>query len=294
MVQEGEFPFATYPVVPGHEIAGSVEELGDGVDWLPGGARVGLSALGSACGHCAACLSADEFLCDKLGFTGVTSDGGYQEFMVANAAYLVPLPENLDYVEAAPLMCAGLTVFSALRHAGFEPGDRVAVVGLGGLGEMGVLYARAMGGRVAVVSSTRDKETDARSLGAEVFIHSKNQDWATNLTSWEGGADIILSTASSVESANAAFTGLARNGTLVLLGAGPGDVAVNPMALVMGRRRIMGSPAGSRKDLRDALEFAAKYDVRPRITRYSLEQAGEALTAIHDRSLRGRAVLVMN
>jgi D-arabinose 1-dehydrogenase-like Zn-dependent alcohol dehydrogenase len=99
------------------------------------GARVGLSALGSACGHCAACLSADEFLCDKLGFTGVTGDGGYQEFMVANAAYLVPLPETLDYVEAAPLMCAGLTVFSALRHAGFEPGDRVAVVGLGGLGE---------------------------------------------------------------------------------------------------------------------------------------------------------------
>jgi D-arabinose 1-dehydrogenase-like Zn-dependent alcohol dehydrogenase len=294
MVQEGAFPFVTYPVVPGHEIAGVVEELGDGVDWLSAGARVGLSALGNACGHCAACLSADEFLCDRLGFTGVTSDGGYQEFMVANAAFVVPLPENLDFVEAGPLMCAGLTVFSALRHAGFEPGDRVAVVGLGGLGEMGVLYARAMGGRVAVVSSTRDKKVDAHDLGAEHFIHAEGADWAATLAQWEGGADIILSTASSVASANAAFPGLARNGTLMLLGAGPGDVTVNPMALVMGRRRIMGSPAGSRNDLRDALGFAAKNSVHPRVTRYALEQASEALSAMHDRTLRGRAVLVMN
>ena len=293
MVQEGVFPFATYPVVPGHEIAGTVEQLGEGVDWLSVDARVGVSALGSACGHCAACLGADEFLCNSLGFTGVTSDGGYQEFMVAKAAYVVPLPDNLDFVEAAPLMCAGLTVFSALRHAGFEPGDRVAVVGLGGLGEMGVLYARAMGGRVAVVSSTREKEADAQSLGAELFIHANNQNSAATLAQWEGGADIILSTASSVESANAVFGGLARNGTLVLLGAGPGDVSVNPMALVMGRRRIMGSPAGSRKDLRDALAFAANYAVRPRVTPFPLERAGEALSAMHDRALRGRAVLMM-
>jgi D-arabinose 1-dehydrogenase-like Zn-dependent alcohol dehydrogenase len=178
MVQEGAFPSTAYPVVPGHEIAGTVEQLGNAVDWLDVGARVGLSALGSACGHCAACLSADEFLCDRLGFTGVTSDGGYQEFTVANAAYVVPLPERLDFVEAAPLMCAGLTIFSALRHAGFKPGNRVAVVGLGGLGEMGVLYARAMGGRVAVISSTPDKESDARSLGAELFIHASGADWA--------------------------------------------------------------------------------------------------------------------
>lgn len=293
MVQEGVFPFAKYPVVPGHEIAGTVQELGDGVDWLPLGARVGLSALGSACGHCAACLGADEFLCDHLGFTGVTSDGGYQELMIANAAYVVALPDKLDFAEAAPLMCAGLTVFSALRHAGFEPGDRVAVVGLGGLGEMGVLYARAMGGRVAVASSTQEKEDDARTLGAELFIHAGTKDVGATLARWEGGADIILCTASSVESANAAFGGLARNGTLVLLGAGPGDVTLSPMVLVMGRRRVMGSPAGSRQDLREALAFAAEHDVRPRVTRYSLEGAGEALSAMHSRALRGRAVLTM-
>src|SRR5260370_19318107 len=240
MVQEGAFPFAKYPVVPGHEIAGTVQELGEGVDWLPPGARVGLSALGSSCGHCAACLGADEFLCDRLGFTGVTSDGGYQEFMIANAAYVVALPDKLDFVEAAPLMCAGLTVFSALRHAGFEPGDRVAIVGLGGLGEMGVLYARAMGGRVAVASSTREKEGDARTLGAELFIHAKSQDVAATLTHWEGGADIILCTASSVESANAAFAGLALNVTLVLLGAGPGDLSLISMASGLVGRRALG------------------------------------------------------
>ena len=293
MVQEGLFPFARYPVVPGHEIAGTVEEMGGGIDWLKVGSRVGLSALGSSCGHCAACVAADEFLCSDMAFTGVTGDGGYQEFLLANAAYVVPIPEALDFVEAAPLMCAGLTVFSALRHADFQPGDRVAVVGLGGLGEMGVLYARAMGGRVAVVSSTAEKESDARALGAELFIHSETSVPADALTRWGGGANIILSTASSVECANAVFPGLARNGTLVLLGAGPGDLSVNPMVLVMGRRRVMGSPAGSRKDLRDTLEFAAEHGVRPRVTSYPLERATEALRAMHKRALRGRAVLVV-
>jgi alcohol dehydrogenase len=293
MVQEGLFPFARYPIVPGHEIAGTVEQLGDGVDWLKPGSRVGLSALGASCGHCAFCLDADEFLCSSMAFTGVTGDGGYQEFMVANAAYVVPLPDTIDFAEAAPLMCAGLTVFSALRHAGFRAGDRVAVVGLGGLGEMGVLYARAMGGRVAIVSSTAEKESDGRALGAELFIHSKTSAPAEALTRWDGGANVILSTASSVECANAAFPGLAPNGTLVLLGAGPGDVSLNPMALVMGRRRVMGSPAGSRKDLRDTLAFAAEHGVRPRVTRFPLERANEALRAMHERALRGRAVLVM-
>ncbi len=293
MVQEGAFPFAHYPIVPGHEIAGTVADVGDGVDWLRKGARVGLSALGSSCGHCTACLGGDEFLCPSLGFTGVTGDGGYQEFTVANASYVVPLPDGLGFSDAAPLMCAGLTVYSALRHAGFKPGDRVAVIGLGGLGQMGLLYALAMGGRVAVASTTASKESEARELGAEVFIHSRARAIGEALQAWEGGANVILSTASSIESANAAFPGLASNGTLVVLGAGPGDVSLNPMLLVMGRRRVMGSPAGSRKDLHDALEFAAKHGVRPRVAPFPLDDAAEALAQMHRGSLRGRAVLAI-
>jgi len=158
---------------------------------------------------------------------------------------------------------------------------------------MGVLDARAMGGRVAVVSSTSEKESDARLLGAELFIHSKTSAPADLLTRWDGGANIILSTATSVESANAAFPGLAPNGTLVLLGVGPGDVSLNPMALVMGRRRVMGSPAGSRKDLRDAHAFAASMECGPRMRRFPLDRANEAMRAMHERALRGRAVLVM-
>ena len=173
MLQLGQFPFARYPIVPGHEIAGVIEEVGEGVSNLQPGDRVGLSALFSSCGCCERCLDSDEFLCSQMQFTGITQDGGYQQFMLAPAAYVAPLPDRLDFVEAAPLMCAGLTVFSGLRHAGFEPGNKVAVIGLGGLGHMGVLLARAMGGRVTVLSTSADKEDEARELGAERFINLK-------------------------------------------------------------------------------------------------------------------------
>jgi D-arabinose 1-dehydrogenase-like Zn-dependent alcohol dehydrogenase len=140
MLQLGQFPFARYPVVPGHEIAGVIEEVGEDVGELRPGDRVGLSALFSSCGCCEQCLDKeDEFLCSQMQFTGITQDAGYQQFMLARAASMAPLPDGLGFVEAAPLMCAGLTVFCALRHAGFEPRNKVAVIGLGGLGQMGVL-----------------------------------------------------------------------------------------------------------------------------------------------------------
>ena len=154
MLQLGQFPFARYPVVPGHEIAGVIEEVGEDVGKLQRRDRVGMSALFSSCGCCQQCFDGDEILCSQMQFTGITQDGGYQEFMLAPAAYVAPLPDRLDFTVAAPLMCAGLTVFSGLRHAGFEPGDKVAVIGLGGLGHLGVLLARAMGGRVAVLSTS--------------------------------------------------------------------------------------------------------------------------------------------
>ena len=294
MLQQGLFPFASYPIVPGHEIAGVVEEVGEGVTELKQGARVGLSALFSSCGYCKPCFSSDEFLCSQMQFTGVTSDGGYQEFMLAPAAYVAPLPDGIDFADAAPLMCAGLTVFSGLRHAGFEPGHKVAVIGLGGLGHLGVLFARAMGGRVAVLSTSSDKEDEARELGAERFINIKKESASEALVAWEGGTDIILATAPAAEPMMAAFPGLAPNGTMVVLGAPPSDVAVNPIHLIMGRRRLMGSPAGSRKDLQDTLEFAATHGLRPKVTRMPLEDAGKALAEMHEGRVHGRIVLMMD
>ena len=294
MVQQGLFPFAHYPIVPGHEIAGVVETIGEDVNELKPGTRVGLSALFSSCGTCKQCLSGDEFLCSRMEWTGLMQDGGFQQFMLAPAAYVAPLPDTLDFADAAPLMWAGVSVFSGLRHAGFEPGDKVAVIGLGGLGHLGVLLARAMGGRVAVLSTSADKESEARELGAERFVNLKTESPSEALRAWEGGADIILATPPAAEPMVAAFPGLALNGTMIVLRAPPNDIAVNPIDLIMGRRRLMGSPAGSRQDLRDVLEFAATHNVRPKVTRMPLEAAGKALTEMQEGRVHGRAVLVMN
>lgn len=294
MLQQGEFPFARYPIVPGHEVAGVIESVGEGVQELKPGTRVGLSALYSSCGHCPQCLHGDEFLCAGLEFTGVTRDGGYREFTVAQAAYVAQLPDALDFAEAAPLMCAGLTVYSGLRHADFESGKKIAVIGLGGLGHIAVLYARAMGGRVAVLSTSADKERDAQKLGAELFINTTKESANEALCAWEGGADLIVATAPSIESVNASFAGLAPDGTMLVLGVGPGNITINPMLLVMGRRRLMGSPAGSRQDLRDTLEFAATHGIHPQVTRFPLEGAGDALAQMHASQVRGRAVLTMD
>jgi propanol-preferring alcohol dehydrogenase len=214
--------------------------------------------------------------------------------MLAPAAYVTHLPDRLDFVEAAPLMCAGLTVFSGLRHAGFEPRNKVAVIGLGGLGHMGVLLVRAMGGRVAVLSTSADKEVEARELGAERFINLKTESASEALRAWEGGADIILATPPAAEPMMAAFPGLALNGTMVVLGAPPDDIAVSPMELIMARRRLMGSNAGSRKDLRDTLHLAASHGVRARVTRMPLDDATKALKQMHEGNIHGRVVLVMD
>lgn len=293
LLQQGGFPFARFPVVPGHEVAAEIEELSEHVPWLKHGMRVGVSALYSACGQCKKCIGGDEILCARgWEFTGVTKDGGYQEFMIASATYVAPLPDALEFSDAAPLMCAGLTVYSGLRHAGFAPGHKVAVIGLGGLGHLAVLYAKAMGGRVAVLSTTPEKEGEARELGAECFINTKATIPGEALRAWDGGADIILATGSSFDSMTAAFPGLETDGTMVVLGVGPGSLVFDPMQLIMGRRRVMGSPAGSRRELRETLDLAATHGIRPRTTHFPLRSAGEVLERMHAGSIRGRAVLM--
>ncbi len=290
----GHFPFASYPRVPGHEVAGVVEKVGPGVNWPKVGDRVGMPWLFSSCGHCDYCVQGNEILCPLAQVTGVNRDGGYQEYMLAPAGYVAPIPHGLDFSEAGPLMCAGLTVFNGLRQGRFQPGQKVAVIGLGGLGHLAVLYARAMGARVAVLSNTPDKEAEARELGAEHFIDTQLKKPADALREWGGGADIILATAPSTEAASEAFPGLAPDGTLVLLGVGVGEIKTSPSELIGGRRKLMGSPSGSRHDLRTTLSFSAHNHVVPRITRIPLQDAGKALDLMEQGKLRDRAVIVFD
>jgi alcohol dehydrogenase len=250
--------------------------------------------LYSSCGHCRWCVAGNEILCPEVQVTGVTRDGGYQEFMAAPAAYVAPIPDGLDFAEAGPLLCAGLTVFNGLRQAGFQPGQKVAVIGLGGLGHLGVLYAKAMGARVAVISNTPDKEAEARKLGAEHFINTQSKKSADALQEWDGGADIILATAPSSQAATDAFPGLGPDGTLVLLGVGAGNLITSPTDLISKRRRLMGSPSGSRQDVRATLDFSAHNHVVPRITKMPLQDAGKALDMMQKGTLRDRAVLVFD
>jgi D-arabinose 1-dehydrogenase-like Zn-dependent alcohol dehydrogenase len=294
MVQQGYLPVAKYPVVPGHEVAGVVEKVGPGVIWPKVGDKAGMPWLFWSCGHCMLCAQGDEVLCPEMTVTGVNNDGGYQEFMIAPAHYVAPIPEGLDFAEAGPLMCAGLTVFNGMRSAKFQPGQKVAVIGLGGLGHLAVLYAKAMGARVAVISNTADKEAEAKELGAEYFINSKSVRVADALQKWDGGADIILATAPSTDAITDALPGLAPDGTLVVLGVGEGNIIVSPFLMIGGRRHLMGSPSGSRKDIRATLNFSAANHVVPRITKVRLPDANDMLKQMHEGKLRGRAVIVFD
>jgi len=292
-LQEGYYDFASFPRVPGHEITGSVEALGPGVTWPAAGARVGLPWLYTSCGHCNQCIRGNEILCPENRFTGVNVDGGYQEYMLAEANFVQPLPDGMGFAEAAPFMCAGITVYNGLKLARMEPGQKVAVIGLGGLGYLGVQYARAMGARVAVVSTTPAKKEKALGLGAEVFI-SEGASTAEALAAWDGGADVILATAPALAPVNQTFNGLAPDGVMVVLGVGEGDVQVAPLDLIMPRRRIIGLPSGSRHEMRDALEFAARHGITSEHTPFPLDQANEALAATRENRVPSRAVLTID
>ena len=292
-MQQGVFPFGKFPIVLGHEVAGVVDEVGPGVTWPKVGGSVGMPWLYDSCGHCDLCVRGDEIMCPEMTITGVNRDGGYQEYMLAPAAYVAPIPEGLDFAEAAPLMCAGLTVFNGIRVAGYKPGAKVAVMGLGGLGSLAVQYAKSLGARVAVLSTSPEKVKEAEKLGAEKFINTKKEDVVQALRAWDGGADIIVATAPNPEPMTQAFPGLAADGTLVVLGVGPGMITTSPMDLVGQRRKLMGSPSGSRHDLRDTLKFSLHNDVKPQIVKMKLEDAPKAHELMHGGKLVGRAVLIM-
>src|SRR4051794_31435848 len=261
LTKDGLIPGIEYPRVPGHEVAGVIDAVGAGVaGWEPG-QKVGVGWNGGYCGYCDHCRRGEFFACVRGQVTGVTQDGGYGEYLVAPASAVALMPAELPFIEAAPLMCAGLTTFNALRNSGARPGDVVAVLGLGGLGHLGVQYAAKMGFHTVGIARGPDKGPLARQLGAAVYIDSQAQDPAAELQKL-GGAVAILATATSGEAMSAVEGGLAVNGTLLVIGAAP-SMKVSPVFLLGGRRSVKGWYSGTSIDTQDTLAFSARAGVRP-------------------------------
>jgi D-arabinose 1-dehydrogenase-like Zn-dependent alcohol dehydrogenase len=292
VTKEGGWPGLQYPRVPGHEVAGVVDELGPDVTGWKRGQRVGVGWHGGHDGTCRACRRGDFRNCPNRKVAGIDYDGGYQQYMVAPVEALVSLPESLSPVEAAPLLCAGVTTFNALRHSGAMPGDLVAVLGVGGLGHLGIQFASKAGYRVAAVSRGAENEPLARKLGANIYIDSGASNAAEELKKM-GGAQVILGTAPSSKAMAALIDGLAPNGKLLVIGASGEPMAVPPLALIMGSLSIQGWYSGTAADSEDTVRFAELSGVRPMIETFPLEKAAEAYARMMSGEARYRVVLTM-
>jgi D-arabinose 1-dehydrogenase-like Zn-dependent alcohol dehydrogenase len=284
LTKEGIWPGIQYPRVPGHEVAGIVDAIGAGVADFQLGARVGLGWHGGHCGHCASCRRGDFVTCQSGQIPGISFDGGHADYVIAPAVALARIPEGLSAADAGPLMCAGITTFNSLRNAGAKSGDLVAVLGIGGLGHLGVQFASRMGYETVAIARGTDKEPLARKLGAHHYIDSEAQDPAKELSAL-GGARVVLATVTSGKAMTAALGGLGVNGTFIVLGAAHEPLAVSPLLLISGRRRIQGWPSGTSADSEDTLAFSARNGVRPMNEVFPLEKAAEA----YDRMMSGQA-----
>jgi D-arabinose 1-dehydrogenase-like Zn-dependent alcohol dehydrogenase len=292
LVKEGYWPGIQYPRVPGHEIAGRIDAVGaDVTNWKPG-QRVGVGWHGGHDFTCNPCRRGDFINCRNEKITGISHDGGYQEYMVAPAEAVAAIPDDLPAAEAAPLLCAGITVYNALRHSGATSGDLVAVQGIGGLGHLGVQYARQMGFRTFAVGRGKDKEALARKLGAHHYIDSGAGDPAAELQQF-GGAAVILATAPDSKSMSALYNGLAAKGKFIVAGAGPDAISVTPIQLIVGSKALQGWASGIAPDSEDTMQFSALSGVRPMIEKYPLEKAAEAYDQMISGRARFRVVLTM-
>jgi propanol-preferring alcohol dehydrogenase len=282
-----------YPLVPGHEVVGRIEALGDGVKGWSVGQRVGVGFLAGEDGSCPSCRQGDTVNCQSPVITGMNTDGGYAEIMVAEARGLVRIPDDMDAAQAAPLLCAGLTTFNALRNSSARAGDVVAIQGLGGLGHLGVQFARKMGFHTVVIARGADKAQKALELGAHRYIDSTQENVGEVLRSL-GGAKVVLGTAPSAKGMEDTIQGLSPRGELVVV-AVPGEpLSVNAASLIFGARSIVGSLTGTVADNEQTLAFANLQDIRPIIETFPLEQAREAYDRMMRAEVRLRAVLVMN
>jgi D-arabinose 1-dehydrogenase-like Zn-dependent alcohol dehydrogenase len=292
LIKDGLWPGLQFPRVPGHEVAGRIDAVGSGVTAWTNGQRVGVGWHGGHCFHCEQCRRGDFAMCLHRKITGIDFDGGYAEYMIAPAAALAAIPDDLPAEEAGPFMCAGVTVFNALRNSGAQAGDVVAVHGIGGLGHLGIQYARQMGFQTVAVGRGKDKESLARKLGAHHYIDSDAGDAVAELQKL-GGARVILATAPNAKAISALVDGLSVNGNL-LVPAAPGEpLTVSTLSLIMGRRSVSGWYSGTAMDSQDTLEFSALSGVHPMIEKYPLNRVAEAYEQMHSGKARFRAVLTM-
>jgi len=292
LVADGSWPGIAYPRVPGHEVAGIVNQVGSGVLQWREGQRVGVGWHGGHDGTCRECRRGDFRNCRNQKIAGISYDGGYQEYMVAPAEALVPIPDGLSDADAAPLLCAGITTYNALRHSGALPGDLVAVQGIGGLGHLGIQFANRFGYQVAAIGRGPENAALAKKLGAAVYIDSKATDAAAELQEL-GGARVIMATAPNSKAMSGLINGLGPNGKLLVIGAAFDPIEVAPVQLIVGSKTIQGWAAGTPADSEDTLRFAELSGVRAMIETYPMEKAAEAYARMMSGKAEFRVVLTM-
>jgi D-arabinose 1-dehydrogenase-like Zn-dependent alcohol dehydrogenase len=290
--KEGLWPGLQFPRVPGHEVAGVIDEVGSGVTTWKKGDRAGVGWHGGQDNTCPACRAGDFANCESNKITGITYDGGYEQYMVAPIEAVARIPDELEPAEAAPLLCAGITTFNALRHSGAGPGDLVAVQGIGGLGHLGIQFANKFGYRVAAIGRGPENAALAKKLGAHHYIDSSAGSAAEQLKKL-GGASVILATAPSSKSMSEIFHGLGRNGSLLVVGADMAPLEIPGAALINARKRVQGWASGTPSDSEDTLRFAALTGVRAMIERFPLERAAEAYARMLSGHTQFRVVLTM-
>ena len=292
LTKDGLFPGIQYPRVPGHEVAGVVEELGPGVSGWEKGQRVGVGWHGGHDGTCLQCRRGDFVNCQNLQISGISYDGGYQQYMVAPLSALTAMPEGISDVDAAPLLCAGITTFNALRHSGAVPSDLVAVLGIGGLGHLGIQFAAKFGYKVVAIGRGAENGPLAKKLGASVYIDNTMTNAAEALQKM-GGAKVILATAPSSKSMTEVIDGLGPNGRLMVVGAAFEPIEVTPAQLIFGNKSLQGWASGTPTDAEDTLNFSVLTGVRAMIETYPLEKAAEAYARMMSGNAQFRVVLTM-
>jgi D-arabinose 1-dehydrogenase-like Zn-dependent alcohol dehydrogenase len=288
--KEGIFPGIQYPRVPGHEIAGVIDAIGNDVTQWKVGQRIGVGWVAGYCGYCESCRRGDFATCRYGQVPGISFDGGYADYMIAPTEGLASIPDDLSATEAAPLMCAGITTYNALRNSGARVGDVVAILGLGGLGHLGIQFAAKMGFKTTAIGRGKDKEQLVRKLGARHYIDSKSQNPVEELVKL-GGAKIILGTVPSGKAMSEVLGGLAVNGKLIMIGASEEPLEVSPIFFLSGRRSVIGWPSGSSIDSQDTLSFSVLSGVRSMNEIFPLEKAPEAYEQMMSGKARFRAVL---